>query len=522
MRLLSSARGIHKMTSKYKLLLVIISATVIFLWYCQYATYVGTYLSGSQIETTSRDQSTTDTQPTLSSGVKSQPRALTRMTKSTPRIAHRRVPPMPRARSYEISRETGNQRRMPVASKTTPRRGETAHRQVPSRTNTRLKQPRLPTSFNHISSGLKGFDGLSCESSVCTGANCIHLYYLWKMARLYASFHANGIKQIRDGHSSSVRTLTWYCGGLDSCGGLGYRFQGMTVTWILGMLTGRVVLFKWSRESTENKHLMPNMFDWRYLDYKFEGSTFNVGNFANFIENFGVANMFKYHHKLLNAVTGNTMHVLVHYNLLVRLNDLIFKDGLRYKLPCGNIPGMKLPSPSQYHPELTESVGILSMFNFTDKLKSYIHDVQLHLQNVTNGSRYVALHLRTGSFDDLFEPKIQARTAHRSDWKIAAECAIKQANKHVGLNSTIIVVSDSTEAKRWIVQEYPRMRTFETKIVHLDMSATVDEEGMLGVWQDITLLAQAQVLVKHVSTFSDIPALMCRMPSNRIIDYAVC
>ena len=342
------------------------------------------------------------------------------------------------------------------------------------------------------------------------------------MAHLYASFHADGIKRIREGNSNSVRTLTWYCGGVDSCGGLGYRFQGMTITWLLGMLTGRVVLLKWSRESTENKHLMPNTIDWRYLNYTLEGSFFDVGNFADFIEKFGVNDIFKYHHKLLKAVTSNTMHVQVHYNLLVRLNDLIFKDGSRYKLPCGNIPGMKLPSPPLFHPELTESVGILSMFNFTNKLMSYVHNVQFHLKNVTKSSKYVALHLRTGRFDDLFEPKIQGRTAHRTDWKIAAECALKQANKHIGPNSTVIVVSDSTEAKKWIAQEYPRVRTFDTKIVHLDMSTTVDEEGMLGVWQDITTLAQAHVLVKHVSTFSDIPALMCRIPSNRIIDYAVC
>jgi len=53
-------------------------------------------------------------------------------------------------------------------------------------------------------------------------------------------------------------------------------FKGTTVTWILGMLTGRVELRKWNRESTENKHLIPNMIDWRYLDYKLEGTSFDV------------------------------------------------------------------------------------------------------------------------------------------------------------------------------------------------------------------------------------------------------
>jgi len=369
---------------------------------------------------------------------------------------------------------------------------------------------------------LTGVNGLSCETSACIGTDCNYLSYLWEMTHLYASFHSDGVKKIREGKSSSVRTLTWYCGGLNSCGGLGYRFQGMTVTWLLGMLTGRVILFKWSHESTVNKHLMPNMIDWRYPDYKLEGTSFDVGNFADFMEHFGARNFVKYNRKLLEAVTGNITHVEAHYNLLECINHLIFKVGLHYKLPIGNIPGIKLPSPPRFHHKLTESVGILSMFNFTNKLKSYIRNVQLHLHNVTNGSKYIALHLRTGRFDDLFEPKIQKRTAHRSDWKIAADCALKQADKHIGPNSIVLVVSDSTEAKNWLVQEYFRVRTFDTKIVHLDMSTTIDEEGMLGVWQDITTLAQALILVKHISTFSDIPAAMCGIPSQRIIDYTNC
>jgi len=369
---------------------------------------------------------------------------------------------------------------------------------------------------------LTGIDGLSCETSACIGTECNYLSYLWEMTHLYASFHADGVRQIREGNSSSVRTLTWYCGGLNSCGGLGYRFQGMTVTWILGMLTGRVVLFKWNHESTENKHLMPNMIDWRYPSYKLEGTSFDVGNFADFMEHFGARNFVKYHRKLLEAVISNITHVEAHYNLLERINTLIFKVGLHYKLPIGNIPGIKLPSPPRFYRKLTESVGLLSMFNFTNKLKSYIRSVQLHLHNVTNGSEYVALHLRTGRFDDFFEGKMLKRFANRSDWKIAADCALKQADKHIGPNSIVLVVSDSTEAKNWLAQEYSRVRIFDTKIVHLDISTTINEEGMLGVWQDITTLAQADILVKHISTFSEIPAAMCGMPSNRIIDYDNC
>jgi len=65
------------------------------------------------------------------------------------------------------------------------------------------------------------------------------------------------------------------------------------------------------------------------------------------------------------AVTGNITRIEVHYMEYCKdLHDFI---------------------PNLY----TESNGILSMFNFTNKLKSYIRNVQLYLRNV----KYVALHL---------------------------------------------------------------------------------------------------------------------------------
>ena len=81
-------------------------------------------------------------------------------------------------------------------------------------------------------------------------------------------------------------------------------------------------------------------------------------------------------------------------------------------------------------------------------------------------------------------------------------------NKHIG-PSSVIIVSDSASAKHWIAQRYSRIKIFESKIVHVDQSSDVDKEGMLGVWQDIIIMAQSYVLVKHISTFSDVPALMC-------------
>ena len=380
----------------------------------------------------------------------------------------------------------------------------------------------------------ESIDGLSCEQDrqPCNSEDeCEHLSYLWNMAQLYVSFHSRGIQQIKDGHSDSVRTLTWYCGSTNTCGGLGYRFQGMTVTWLLGMLTGRVILFKWEDESESvvSKYLSPHMVNWRYGDFKLKGSHVDLGNFVQYVrsdsnKNHAAAKIAVYYHNMMKALTGSIPHVQMHFNLLSHLNELIFNlsPSKHFKLPCGHISGIKLPSNGRFYPVLTEFVAIHSLFKLSDKLKSHLYNVQSQIRDITHGAQYVAVHLRTGSFDDLYEPKIQKRTAHKEDWAKAINCAIKQANKHIGSDSIVFLVSDSMEAKHLLSNEYSRVKTFENKIVHVDMHYNVSEDGMLGIWQDIAILAQSNVLVKHVSSFSELAALMCGIPAGKTIDFAKC
>ena len=369
---------------------------------------------------------------------------------------------------------------------------------------------------------LKKMKGLLCENTTCEQVNCTSLATLWKMAHAYALFHAEGVKLIRQGQSTSVRTLTWYCGrDLNSCGGLGFRFRGMTFAWIIGMLTGRVVLFKWSRESTESRHLLSNMINWRYLsNYKLEGTVINNGNFKD-IE----YDISKYERLLMKALMGDVNHIQMHYNSVSQLNQFIYNYSLFSSAYYGtSLPGISVSSiPHTFNRNAVLSVGIISMFRFSENLKSYISHVQTQLHEVTLGHHYVALHIRTGKFDGRNEALYHKRmSADIISWKIAVKCALKQADKHIGPNSVVMVVSDSAEAKRWVAQEYKRVRTLDTKIVHIDRSSKYDEEGMLGVWQDITIMAQALVLVKKWSSFPDIPIAMCGMPSSRIVNYATC
>ena len=381
----------------------------------------------------------------------------------------------------------------------------------------------------------ESIDGLSCDNDrqLCDNEDeCAHLSYLWQMAQLYSSFHSRGVQQIKNGRSDSVRTITWCCGSTNKCGGLGYQFLGMTVTWVLGMFTGRVMLLKWKDESVVSKYLLPHMVDWRHQNYQLNGSYIDLGSFKKHLRNKTELSM--YDQEMMAVLMGSTQHVQVHYNLLKRinqlinqtklysnhLNQLIFNDSLRnhLKLPSEHIPGIKLPLYGKLYVVLTEFVAIHTLFKLSDELKSHLYNVQSQITSTTEGGQYVAVHLRTGSL----ERSKQKRFAHKEDYSNAINCAVTQANKHIGPASLIFLVSDSTEAKHLLSKEYPRVRIFENKIVHVDKHSNVTEDGMLGVWQDIAIMAQSNVLIKHVSTFSDLAALMCGIPRNRIVDFAQC
>ena len=99
----------------------------------------------------------------------------------------------------------------------------------------------------------------------------------------------------------------------------------------------------------------------------------------------------------MKTLIGGTTHVKMHFNKLRDLNSLIFSSS---RLPSKDIPGVVLPPSGQFVYSLTKSVGIIFMFKFNDKLKSFVINLQSQIAKLTCGHRYVALHLRTGKFKD--------------------------------------------------------------------------------------------------------------------------
>ena len=97
--------------------------------------------------------------------------------------------------------------------------------------------------------------------------------------------------------------------------------------------------------------------------------------------------------------------------------------------------------------------------------------------NVTHRGKYVAVHLRTGAFDDLYKFMAKYRTAHsKEDWTKAIDCATMQLCKQInilGLILLYILLVSVGKTKHLISKEYLRVKIFEDKIIHVDKQTNV-------------------------------------------------
>ena len=348
-----------------------------------------------------------------------------------------------------------------------------------------------------------------CEKMSYTEANQKQLMQYWKLVSNYKIFHRNGVRKLHSGKSSEVRTLTWHCDSTYKCGGLGYRMLGIAVNLLFAIATNRVLLLKWDKTSAENTYLLPNMIDWRYPNHFLNGSFRDLGSFR------AIHPMKLFMKKMINSIAGNTLHVQFLYNRVRSVDKIISKlystemDSLSFS------ESMNLP--------LFLTVSFMYLFRVNNELKSFSGKIRDKLNLL--GKRYVALHIRTGQFDDdnLTEFTLQDRFVNSpSNIKLAVECAIRQADKHIGPDGMVVVVSDSVSVKQRLAKEYSRVKALDNLIVHVDKTVKLDNNGMLSTWQDIIIMAEAHLILYHKSSFPLLSIAMCGIPMERTLDSIEC
>ena len=67
--------------------------------------------------------------------------------------------------------------------------------------------------------------------------------------------------------NNSVHTLTWACETPFKCSGLGDQFYRIQFVFLLAIMTERVFIISWDKESQKTmRYLQPNEIDWSFFD----------------------------------------------------------------------------------------------------------------------------------------------------------------------------------------------------------------------------------------------------------------
>jgi len=203
---------------------------------------------------------------------------------------------------------------------------------------------------------------------------------------------------------------------------------------------------------------------------------------------------------MIESLVGNATHIQLLYNSKHALNKIISKLNSEFK--GTEMQTLNLSEPTNL--QLFESVLFMYLFRISKELQSFANEVQEKLN--LHGKRYVALHLRTGDFNNnslnLTEhPKFNHFFGSPNGLQKAMDCAIKQADEHIGPDGVVVVVSDSVSTKQKLAKMQSRIKILDNVPIHVDKIAGLNSNEMLGTWQDVIIMAEAHIIVYHHSSF---------------------
>ena len=360
-----------------------------------------------------------------------------------------------------------------------------------------------PENLTSEMNRIMNLQGIQCENLSYTERDLGKLKRYWKMINDYKVFHSDSIRKLNSGKSSDVRTLTWHCTDAYDCGGLGHRVNGITAFLLLAIASNRVLLLKWDKISVENVYLLPNMIDWRYPSHSLNGSFEDLGRF--FLSR---GQEKKNPMTMVDPLAGNTNHISMLFNRLGSMNKYVNELNRKQN----NTPSR----PIDVH--LFQVVSFMALFRISKELQLFADTVRNKLN--LHGQRYIALHIRTGQIEKNIERVRFMNT--NNDAKTAVECATRQANRHIGPDGIIVVLSDSGSLKQNLANTYSRVKILNNTIIHSDKAKNLDSSGMLGIWQDIIIMAEAHIVIYHMSAFPEMSIAMCGLPKERIVDLEYC
>ncbi len=306
-------------------------------------------------------------------------------------------------------------------------------------------------------------------------------------------------------HQPTTRVLVWKCLKGEFCGGLGDRLRGITFTLALAMFTGRKLFINWERDTTL-QYLEPNLIDWHISTSEFQNRSTSIYNSVG-----GHINEADWQ-KFLQQIRGDIPHIVIGTN---RVLTKLFKKASKNLFKNAYIhAGFNNIS----HYEINSLIGFTFRYLFKvdpmiiEEVESAMRVLQI------NKAPFLGLHLRTGfvgssTRDDNFSKLIK----DTSKWMEAFECAVHQADTHIGNNSLIFFATDSNVAKEMAISKFGlRFRSLDMELLHIDYSKDELDKGIINMLVEMLILSQSYVHIRGLSGFSYVSENLCSIPAERV------
>ncbi len=334
--------------------------------------------------------------------------------------------------------------------------------------------------------------------------------------------------------SATSRTLVWYCASSEHCGGLGDRMKGVVYSLLLAIFSRRRLVVYWEGEG----YLKPHMLDWR------DPKLYEVLRQRSFSDN-RTTYLFQFHSVLNGSNTDISESDMSYYQRIIGSNatNIILstkldpsslldshrnggdpkwiKDGLRWS-------GLLHLS----HSDLDEVAGLV--FRYLFRIKDVVFEEVRAAQNVlglAHSSPYLSLHIRTGfagmdHVELVRDPKLMQSN---EEWSAALKCGVTTADRLLGKDSIIFLATDSNLVKQMVASKYgERIRSLENTLVHLDkvhnfvVSSGEEREGIMVMWVEFILLAQAGIQVRGDGGYSWMAGLLCGIDDSKTVHLDHC
>ena len=355
----------------------------------------------------------------------------------------------------------------------------------------------------------------------------------------YASFHS------QNRGNDAAKKLVWYCGDKKWCGGLGDRSRGVTYALLLSMLSQRILLFHWQDSRLDSTtYLDPNVIDWR-LSEKERLNVFQTKEHIRIGQRGGtnavmLLSIFSQGPKdvsLSDKKLKSVLESVMGSRTWIALRTNMFPSSLVYGSVEAAVDwikqGMETLGLDKLSPlEINKVMGLAfrCLFTFSKEIVAEIDQARQVLG--LNNWRYVGVHLRTGfeGSENQRESNHPKLIKNRKQWEAMLNCAYTHAVDILGKNALLFLATDSHLVKDMALQKYKdRVRTLNDSVIHTEHFkprpeevGDYEREGVMSIWVDLVLLAEAHSVIMGRSGYSFLAQSLCFIPQPLLLDGLTC